>query len=228
MMLEYLLVRPADRDALFANHRCRFVVLDEVHTYRGSLGANIALLLRRLLAASAHARQDWSAETASDRSLPRALTWSRPPRRSRASTRPGTLRGDPRGSATRREPRAKGRGPVDPERPAGPQADVARSPGRASPCRGAGARPRLADRRASGAARGADHRCLPPRRHARRAEAPHPPLPARRLALHALRRPGLRQALPDGRGAVRLRPIDGAALPVPLLRRRHPALPRGR
>jgi len=62
MMLEYLLVRPADRDALFANHRCRFVVLDEVHTYRGSLGANIALLFRRLRAHLRHARQDWNAD----------------------------------------------------------------------------------------------------------------------------------------------------------------------
>ena len=61
MMLEYLLVRPSDRDALFANHRCRFVVLDEVHSYRGSLGANIALLFRRLLAHLRHARQDWLA-----------------------------------------------------------------------------------------------------------------------------------------------------------------------
>jgi len=59
MMLEYLLVRPADRDAIFANHRCRFVVLDEVHTYRGSLGANIALLIRRLEAHLLAARQDW-------------------------------------------------------------------------------------------------------------------------------------------------------------------------
>lgn len=67
MMLEYLLVRPADRDAIFANHRCRFVVLDEVHTYRGSLGANIALLFRRLRAHLAHAQQDWSAEDRSDR-----------------------------------------------------------------------------------------------------------------------------------------------------------------
>jgi hypothetical protein len=50
MMLEYLLVRPADREALFTNHRCRFLVLDEVHSYRGSLGANIALLVRRLRA----------------------------------------------------------------------------------------------------------------------------------------------------------------------------------
>jgi len=59
MMLEYLLVRPADRDGLFANHRCRFLVLDEVHTYRGSLGANIALLFRRLRAHLRTARQDW-------------------------------------------------------------------------------------------------------------------------------------------------------------------------
>ncbi len=61
MMLEYLLVRPADRDALFANHRCRFVVLDEVHTYRGTLGANIALLFRRLCAHLKRATKDWKA-----------------------------------------------------------------------------------------------------------------------------------------------------------------------
>ena len=62
MMLEYLLVRPADRDAIFANHRCRFVVLDEVHTYRGILGSNIALLMRRLQAHLGRARQDWNAD----------------------------------------------------------------------------------------------------------------------------------------------------------------------
>lgn len=74
MMLEYLLVRPADRDALFANHRCRFVVLDEVHTYRGSLGANIALLFRRLLAHLRQARQDWKADDRSDtRRFPETL-----------------------------------------------------------------------------------------------------------------------------------------------------------
>lgn len=67
MMLEYLLVRPADREALFANHRCRYLVLDEVHTYRGSLGANIALLVRRLGSHLAAARQDWLADHA-DRS----------------------------------------------------------------------------------------------------------------------------------------------------------------
>lgn len=62
MMLEYLLVRPADRDAIFANHRCRFVVLDEVHSYRGVLGSNIALLMRRLQAHLGRARQDWNSD----------------------------------------------------------------------------------------------------------------------------------------------------------------------
>jgi hypothetical protein len=59
MMLEYLLVRPADREDIFANHRCQFLVLDEVHTYRGTLGSNIALLIRRLRVHLARARQDW-------------------------------------------------------------------------------------------------------------------------------------------------------------------------
>jgi hypothetical protein len=59
MMLEYLLVRPADREDIFANHRCRYLVLDEVHTYRGTLGSNIALLVRRLRVHLARARQDW-------------------------------------------------------------------------------------------------------------------------------------------------------------------------
>ncbi|MFY0576328.1 DEAD/DEAH box helicase [Cystobacter fuscus] len=74
MMLEYLLVRPSDRVALFANHRCRFVVLDEVHTYRGSLGANIALLFRRLRAHLAEAVQDYAADDmAEGRRFPRLL-----------------------------------------------------------------------------------------------------------------------------------------------------------
>lgn len=67
MMLEYLLVRPADRDNLFKNHRCRFVVLDEVHAYRGALGSNIALLFRRLRAHLAEAVQDWAADDPTDR-----------------------------------------------------------------------------------------------------------------------------------------------------------------
>ena len=48
MMLEYLLIRPKDREEIFKNNHCRFLVLDEVHTYRGALGANIALLNRRV------------------------------------------------------------------------------------------------------------------------------------------------------------------------------------
>lgn len=76
MMLEYLLVRPADRDNIFANHRCRFLVLDEVHTYRGVLGSNIALLVRRLQAHLHRARQDWKADVAGEeqaRRYPRLL-----------------------------------------------------------------------------------------------------------------------------------------------------------
>lgn len=49
-MLEYLLVRPADREDLFKSHRMRFVVLDEVHTYGGTLGSHVAFLTRRLKA----------------------------------------------------------------------------------------------------------------------------------------------------------------------------------
>ena len=70
MMLEYLLVRPADRENIFANHRCRFLVLDEVHTYRGTLGSNIALLVRRLKAHLDHARQDWHSSNVSEEERP--------------------------------------------------------------------------------------------------------------------------------------------------------------
>lgn len=70
MMLEYLLVRPADREALFANHRCRYIVLDEVHTYRGSLGANIALLFRRLASHLRHARHEDDADRSDTRRFP--------------------------------------------------------------------------------------------------------------------------------------------------------------
>ena len=66
MMLEYLLVRPADRDDIFANHRCRFLVLDEVHTYRGTLGSNIALLVRRLRSHLSSARQDWNTQVSDE------------------------------------------------------------------------------------------------------------------------------------------------------------------
>jgi ribosomal protein S27AE len=46
-MLEYLLIRPDD-SPLFAGGRWRFLVLDEVHTYSGAMGIEIAMLLRRL------------------------------------------------------------------------------------------------------------------------------------------------------------------------------------
>ena len=51
-MLEYLLLR-GDGRRIFAKHNVRFVVLDEVHTYRGALGTDVAFLLRRLRAALA-------------------------------------------------------------------------------------------------------------------------------------------------------------------------------
>jgi hypothetical protein len=66
MMLEYLLVRPADREEIFANHRCRFLVLDEVHSYRGILGSNIALLVRRLKVHLARAKQDWKPQVSEE------------------------------------------------------------------------------------------------------------------------------------------------------------------
>ncbi len=49
-MLEYLLIRPAD-SLLFDNGRgkwWRFIVLDEVHQYRGARATEMAMLLRRL------------------------------------------------------------------------------------------------------------------------------------------------------------------------------------
>ncbi len=49
MMLELMLVRPEDN--IFIDHAdLKFVVLDELHSYRGRQGADVALLLRRLRA----------------------------------------------------------------------------------------------------------------------------------------------------------------------------------
>lgn len=47
MMLEYMLMRGDGRE-IFRNHNVRFIVLDEVHTYHGLLGTDVACLLRRL------------------------------------------------------------------------------------------------------------------------------------------------------------------------------------
>ena len=50
-MLEYLLIRPSD-EKLVSQHalsHLKYIVLDEAHIYRGSLGIEISLLLRRLM-----------------------------------------------------------------------------------------------------------------------------------------------------------------------------------
>lgn len=46
-MLEYLLIRPED-SSLFGGGHWQFLVLDEVHSYSGALGVEIAMLVRRL------------------------------------------------------------------------------------------------------------------------------------------------------------------------------------
>jgi superfamily II DNA/RNA helicase len=49
VMLEYMLLRPWDRDMLQkATGKLRFLVADEIHVYRGRQGADVAMLLRRL------------------------------------------------------------------------------------------------------------------------------------------------------------------------------------
>ena len=51
MMLELLLTRVRERpirDAIYAN--LRFLVFDELHTYRGRQGADVAMLIRRIRA----------------------------------------------------------------------------------------------------------------------------------------------------------------------------------
>lgn len=47
VMLELILTRPRERDMLEAT-QLRFLVLDELHTYRGRQGADVALLVRRV------------------------------------------------------------------------------------------------------------------------------------------------------------------------------------
>ncbi|MWA01939.1 DEAD/DEAH box helicase [Actinomadura sp. LD22] len=54
VMLEYLLTRPVERLQLIgAAQGLRFLVLDELHTYRGRQGADVAMLVRRLREACA-------------------------------------------------------------------------------------------------------------------------------------------------------------------------------
>jgi len=47
LMLEYMLMRKDGRE-IFKNHKVRYIVLDEVHTYHGTLGTDVACLMRRL------------------------------------------------------------------------------------------------------------------------------------------------------------------------------------
>ena len=48
VMLELLLTRPQERALIQAAQGLQFVVLDELHTYRGRQGADVALLIRRV------------------------------------------------------------------------------------------------------------------------------------------------------------------------------------
>jgi superfamily II DNA/RNA helicase len=48
VMLEYVLTRPFDRALVRAAEDLSFLVLDELHTYRGRQGADVALLVRRV------------------------------------------------------------------------------------------------------------------------------------------------------------------------------------
>jgi ATP-dependent helicase YprA (DUF1998 family) len=51
-MLEHMLVRPRERSAIFErSSNLRMIVVDEAHTYSGSTGSEVAILLRRFKAA---------------------------------------------------------------------------------------------------------------------------------------------------------------------------------
>ena len=47
VMLDRILLRPTDRK-LFQNNKVKFLVFDEMHTYAGARGADVALMIRRL------------------------------------------------------------------------------------------------------------------------------------------------------------------------------------
>ncbi len=48
VMLELILTRPREKNLIAAAQGLRFLVLDELHTYRGRQGADVALLVRRV------------------------------------------------------------------------------------------------------------------------------------------------------------------------------------
>jgi len=49
VMLEYMLIRPTDRSLLYqATRALKFLVVDELHVYRGRQGADVSMLMRRV------------------------------------------------------------------------------------------------------------------------------------------------------------------------------------
>ncbi len=48
VMLEYVMTRPIDKKLIDAARGLRYLVLDELHTYRGRQGADVAMLVRRV------------------------------------------------------------------------------------------------------------------------------------------------------------------------------------
>lgn len=56
VMLELLLTRPKERRLIESAANLRFLVFDELHTYRGRQGADVALLIRRVRAATGSQR----------------------------------------------------------------------------------------------------------------------------------------------------------------------------
>lgn len=48
MMLELMMLRPKERKLITASHNLSYLVLDELHTYRGRQGSDVAMLVRRL------------------------------------------------------------------------------------------------------------------------------------------------------------------------------------
>ena len=47
-MLELILTRPEERNLIESAKGLRFLVLDELHTYRGRQGSDVAMLVRRV------------------------------------------------------------------------------------------------------------------------------------------------------------------------------------
>ncbi len=81
VMLELLLTRPHEKQIVNAAHGLRFLVLDELHTYRGRQGADVALLVRRVREAceSPHMQCVGTSATLATGGTPGAATGSHRP-----------------------------------------------------------------------------------------------------------------------------------------------------